>query len=40
MLDIERPDDSRRAFYVRTNIALGQFIEAAAEILNIEVPER
>lgn len=39
MLDIERPGDSRRAYYVRTNIELGQLIEAAAEILDIEVPE-
>ncbi|MGV0680353.1 hypothetical protein ABQE62_29520 [Mycolicibacterium fortuitum] len=33
MLDVEKPDDSRRIYYVRTNSALWDVIAVAAQAL-------
>jgi hypothetical protein len=34
MLEQERPDDSRRVYYVRTDSPLWKIIEAAAEVID------
>ncbi|MCV7034911.1 MULTISPECIES: hypothetical protein [Mycobacterium] len=37
MLEVERPDDSRRVYYVRTNSKLWDIIATAIEAIDAEV---
>lgn len=37
MLDIERPEDSRRVYYVRTNSPLWNIVTAALEAIDVEI---